>query len=74
MEHDGEVVEVVPGVRAVFVVLDNSSSRLHKREDLRTDTTKRYHELDERRDNELEETMRTPRKVRQVPNTDQAVR
>ena len=40
----GEVVEVVHGERAVFVVMDDRSSRLYKREDVRLDTTKRYQE------------------------------
>ena len=40
----GEVVEVVHGGRAVFVVLEDRSSRMYKREDIRLDTTKRYQE------------------------------
>ena len=64
----GEVVEVVHGERAVFVVMDDRSSRLYKREDVRLDTTKRYQEnkeeelnsqlvgteLEARKDHELE--------------------
>ena len=83
----GEVVEVVHGERADFMVMDDRSSRLYKREDVRLDTTKRYQENKEvelnsqlvgtelaaRSDHELEETMKAPRMARQVPNTNQAV-
>ena len=40
----GEVMEVVHGERAIFVVLDDWSSRLYKREVFRPDTTKKYQE------------------------------
>ena len=36
-----EMMEVVHGDRAMFVVMDNRSSRLYKREDIMLDTTKR---------------------------------
>ena len=50
----GEVAEVVHGGRSVFVALDNRSSRMYKREDVRLDTTKRYQENEEEElDNEL---------------------
>ena len=38
----GEVVKVVHGEKVVFVVMDDRSSRMYKREDVRLDTTKRY--------------------------------
>ena len=82
----GEVVEVVPGERAVFVVMDNRSSRLYKREGVRLDTTKRYQkhqeeelnsqlvgtELEARKDHKPEETLKVPRKARQDTNTSNA--
>ena len=74
---------MVRGGRAVLVVLDGRSSRMYKREDIRLDTTKSYQEnneedldmelrgseLEVRKDQELEESMKEPRKARQITNT-----
>ena len=78
----GEVVDVVHRDRAVFVILDDRSSRMYKWEDIRLDTTKKYQgieeeeldnewkgsELEARKDHKLEESLKVPRKARQSTN------
>ena len=73
---------MVRGGRAVLVVLDGRSSRMYKREDIRLDTTKRYQENEEedlnkelrgselevRKNHELEESLKGPRKARHITN------
>ena len=43
----GEVIEVVHGNRSVNVALEDNSSRLFMREDVRLDSTKKYQEAKE---------------------------
>ena len=77
------MVEVVHAGRSVNMALENMSSRLFKREDIRLDSTKRYEEYEEeelnnqlvgtglkaRSHHKLVETMRAPRKARQASTT-----
>ena len=73
-------MELVHGNRSVNVALEDNSSRLFMREDVRLDSTKRYQEakeeelksqlvgsgLEAKSDSELEETIKTASKARQV--------
>ena len=80
-----EGMEIGHGERSVNVALEDNSSRLFMREDVRLDSTKKYQEAEEeglnthlvgmgleaRNNHKLMETMRRPRKAKQAPNTDQ---
>ena len=75
---------MVNGDRAFHVMMDDRSSRMYKREDVRLDTTKSYQEdeeeelnnqimvteLEARKDHELKESLKVPRKA--VTNTSNA--
>ena len=79
----GEVLELVHGERSVNVMLESGDTRLFMREDVRLDSTKKYQEDEDlstqlagtgpeaRKDQELVETRRRPRRARQTPNSDQ---
>ena len=81
----GAVLELVHGERSVNVMLEGGDTRLFMREDVRLGSTKKYQKKEEedlstqlartgleaRKDQELAETKRRPRRARQQPNSDQ---
>ena len=80
----GKVLELVHGERSANVELEDGDTRLFMRSDVRLDTTRKYQEdeeedlnsqlagtgLEARKDQELEDTRKRPRRARQAPNVD----